>query len=163
MVEDRAGEVHPAEAAERGGDRTAVGDDEHRPAVPDPAGPPARGAQSLPVGVRAPDTGASTRTFKSGCGLVTDVDRERLERELEEVFGGDEETLRAISRQARDLADSGRIDDDFGHELTVGTVVENLQDAPADHDLVERWNWWVGSLDLSKGGYQRFHVRPDVV
>ena len=91
------------------------------------------------------------------------MDRERLERELAAEFGGDEETRRAVSRQARDLADSGRIDDDFGHELTVDVVVDNLADAPADHTLVERWNWWVGSLDLSQGGYQRFHVRPDVV
>jgi hypothetical protein len=96
------------------------------------------------------------------CDLFDPVDRERLERELSAEFDGDEEALRAVSRQARDLADSGRIDDDFGHELTVETVVENLRDAPAEHDLVERWNWWVGSLDLSKGGYQRFHVRPDV-
>jgi len=91
------------------------------------------------------------------------VDRERLERELAEEFGGDRKTLRAVSRQTRDLADSGRIDDDFGHQLTVETVVDNLGDAPDDHDLVERWNWWVGSLDLSHGGYRRFHVRPDVV
>jgi hypothetical protein len=91
------------------------------------------------------------------------VERERLEEELADVFGGDEQTLRAISRQARDLADSGRITEDFGHELTVEVVIDNLQDAPEDRSLVERWNWWVGSLDLSKGGYQRFHVRPDVV
>ncbi|MFT4922077.1 MAG: hypothetical protein ACI8XM_001287 [Haloarculaceae archaeon] len=91
------------------------------------------------------------------------MERERLEEELADVFGGDEQTLRAISRQARDLADSGRITEDFGHELTVEVVIDNLQDAPEDRSLVERWNWWVGSLDLSKGGYQRFHVRPDVV
>ena len=91
------------------------------------------------------------------------MDRERLERGLAEAFGGEEEALRAVSRQAHDLADSGRIDADFGHELTVEVVLDNLADAPDDHDLVERWNWWVGSLDLSQGGYQRFHVRPDVV
>jgi len=91
------------------------------------------------------------------------VDRERLERELADTFGGDTDTLRAVSRQARDLADSGRIGDDFGHELTVESVLDNLRDAPDDHTLAERWNWWVGSLDLAKGGYQRFHVRPDVV
>jgi hypothetical protein len=97
------------------------------------------------------------------CVVHTDVDRERIEQELAAEFGGDEDALRAVSRQARDLADSGHIDDDFGHELTVDVVVKNLEDAPDDRALVERWNWWIGSLDLAQGGYQRFHVRPDVV
>jgi hypothetical protein len=91
------------------------------------------------------------------------MERDRLERRLAEEFGGDEQARRAVSRQARDLADSGRIDEDFGYELTVETVVDHLQDAPDDHSLVDRWNWWVGSLDLAAGSYQRFHVRPDVV
>jgi hypothetical protein len=92
------------------------------------------------------------------------VDRPRLESELADAFEPDagEETLRAISRQARDLADSGQIDADFGHELTVDVILDNLADAPDDHTLVERWNWWLGSLDLSHGGYQRFRVRPDL-
>jgi hypothetical protein len=91
------------------------------------------------------------------------MDREELERELETAFGGDERTRQAISRQARDLADSGRVETDFGYELTVDAIVDHLADAPEDHSLVERWNWWVGSLDLSMGSYQRFHVRPDMV
>ena len=106
---------------------------------------------------------AAFRTFKSVWAVTTAVDRERLKRELADEFGGDEETLRAVSRQGRDLADAGRIDEDFGHELTVAYVVDELADAPEDHSLAERWNWWVGSLDLSQGGYRRFHVRPDVV
>jgi hypothetical protein len=91
------------------------------------------------------------------------MDRDELERELEVAFGDDQQTRRAISRQARDLADSGRIQSDFDYQLTVDAVVDHLSDAPDDHTLVERWNWWVGSLDLSEGGYQRFHVRPDIV
>ena len=91
------------------------------------------------------------------------MDREHLEQRLADEFGDDDDALRAVSRQARDLADSGQIDADFGHELTVEVVVDNLADAPEDHDLVDRWNWWVGSLDLSQGGYHRFHVRPDIV
>lgn len=91
------------------------------------------------------------------------MDRGKLERELQAAFDGDEQTRRAISRQARDLADSGRIEEDFGYELTVDAIVDHLEDAPDAHSLVERWNWWVGSLDLSEGGYQRFHVRPDVI
>ena len=91
------------------------------------------------------------------------MDRDELERELADAFGGDEQARRAVSRQARDLVDSERIETDFGYELTVDAILDHLADAPDDHSLVERWNWWVGSLDLSEGGYQRFHVRPDVV
>jgi len=90
------------------------------------------------------------------------VDRERLVERLEAEFGGSESARRAVSRQARDLADSGRIEAELDYELTVDAVVSNLQDAPDDHSLTERWNWWIGSLDLSHGGYQRFAVRPDI-
>ncbi|PSQ22630.1 hypothetical protein BRD04_04230 [Halobacteriales archaeon QS_9_67_17] len=54
---------------------------------------------------------------------------ERLER-----FGGSEPERRAVARSARDLADSG-------------------------HDLTERWNWWLGSLEAAHGNYARFQVR----
>lgn len=90
------------------------------------------------------------------------MNQNRLEERLAETFGGDEQTRRAVSRQARDLADSSRIDEDFAYELTVDAILDHLQDAP-DDSLVERWNWWIGSLDLAKGGYRRFRVRPDVV
>ncbi|MFC7132944.1 MULTISPECIES: hypothetical protein [Salinibaculum] len=90
------------------------------------------------------------------------MDRERLESELEAAFGGEPAVRRAISRQAQDLVDSGRIAEDFGYDLTVETILDHLDDAPDDRSLGERWNWWVGSLDLSKGGYQRFQVRLDI-
>ncbi len=102
-------------------------------------------------------------TFKSAPAEHRRMERANLEDELQSVFGGDEQVRRAISRQARDLTDSDRIREDFGYEPTVDTIVDHLADAPDDHTLAERWNWWVGSLDLSKGGYQRFHVRPDIV
>ncbi|QLH81549.1 hypothetical protein [Halosimplex pelagicum] len=86
------------------------------------------------------------------------MNRERLESELER-FEGDADARRVVARQARDLADSGRVAEDLEFELTVETVLENLADAPADHSLVERWNWWIGSLELSHGGYERFQVR----
>lgn len=89
------------------------------------------------------------------------MDRDSLERELEAAFGGTDRARRIVARQARDLADAGRIEASLGYELTVEDVVENLEDAPEDHDLVERWNWWLGSLELSHGGYTRFRVRPD--
>ena len=98
------------------------------------------------------------RTFKNGATEWTDVDRTRLARELA-VFDGDADARRVVARQAGDLADAGRYEHDFGAELTVETVVANLRDAPADSGLVERWNWWVGSLELSHGGYEQFRVR----
>ena len=91
------------------------------------------------------------------------VDRDELERRLAAAFDGDEDALPVISRQARDLADSGQLERDLAESLEVADVVGHLEDAPDDHSLVERWNWWVGSLEMSYGGYQRFRVRPDVV
>jgi hypothetical protein len=91
------------------------------------------------------------------------VDRERLERELARHYDASEEVRHIVARQARDLADSGTFADDIGAELTVETVLDNLDDAPSQYSLAERWNWWLGSLELSHGGYERFHVRSDVV
>ncbi len=90
------------------------------------------------------------------------MDRERLVSELEANFGGTAMTRRAVSRQAQDLADSGQIEADMQYRLTADAVVANLADAPEEYTLVERWNWWMGSLDLAFGEYQHFHVRPDL-
>ncbi len=90
------------------------------------------------------------------------MDRTRLVDALRDSFGGTDAALRAVSRQARDLADSGRIEEDMGFELVVDDVVSNLEDAPEEYTLVERWNWWIGSLELSFGDYQRFRVRSDL-
>ena len=90
------------------------------------------------------------------------MDRTELERALREAFDADERVLPVVSRQARDMADAEQFDADFDAELTVQTVVRNLDDAPAGYSLVERWNWWLGALDLSHGGYARFSVRPDI-
>jgi hypothetical protein len=91
------------------------------------------------------------------------VDREALEQALAESFDGSEEACQVVARQIRDLADAGKIEAELGFELSIETVVDNLEDAPDDYSLVERWNWWLGSLELSHGGYNRFRVRPDVV
>lgn len=90
------------------------------------------------------------------------MDREKLVERLDDEFGGSESAKRAVSRQARDLADSGRIEDDLDYELTIDAVVSNLADAPAEYGLVERWNWWIGALELSHEQYRRFHVRPEL-
>jgi len=89
------------------------------------------------------------------------VDRQELDEKLSAAFG-DEATASVVARQAGDLADSGRFDADFDGELTPEIVVQNLRDAPEEYTLAERWNWWLGALDFSHGGYARFSVRPDV-
>ena len=91
------------------------------------------------------------------------MDSKELDSALAEAFEGTESARRVVARQARDLADSGKIQAELGFELTPEQVVSNLQDAPEDHGLIERWNWWLGSLELSHGGYNRFRVRPDAV
>jgi hypothetical protein len=90
------------------------------------------------------------------------VDRNELEAKLEDAFGGTQTQRRVISRQARDMVDSGDLEAEFDIEVTAETIVNDLQDAPEEYSLVERWNWWVGSLDLAHDGFLRFRVRPDV-
>ncbi|CCQ33749.1 hypothetical protein HLRTI_002732 [Halorhabdus tiamatea SARL4B] len=91
------------------------------------------------------------------------MDRTQLESQLIEAFDAEPAAARIVARQASDLADSAQYADDFEGPLTVEIVLDNLDDAPAESDLIERWNWWLGALELSHGGYQRFRVRPDVV
>lgn len=90
------------------------------------------------------------------------MNREALREELGETFGGSEAARRAVARQAGDLADDGRLESDLGHPLTIAAIRSNLRDAPDEYTLIERWNWWMGALELSHGGYDRFRVRPDI-
>jgi len=91
------------------------------------------------------------------------VNRRALESELQRVFDADPESARVVGRAARDLADAGRYRADFDYDLSVEVVIDNLRDAPDDHTAVERWNWWLGALELSHGGYEQFRIRPGVV
>lgn len=76
-----------------------------------------------------------------------------------ETFDGTDAERRVVARQATDLADSGKLADDRGESPTVEDVIADLEDAPDDNDLIERWNWWLGSLETAYGGYERFTVR----
>lgn len=71
----------------------------------------------------------------------------------------DVDERRVVARAAGDLADSGRYAADKGVGLTPQAVVEHVSDAPEDRDLVARWNWWMGALDVAHGGYREFQVR----
>lgn len=85
------------------------------------------------------------------------MDRERLDTALD-LFDPTPGERRVVIRQAIDLDDSGRFEDDMDTELTAEVIVDNLQDAPDDR-LADRWNWWIGSLTVAYGGYERFQVR----
>lgn len=76
------------------------------------------------------------------------------------TFGGSEGERVAVARAVRDLVDSGRLreDRDADAAVTVGEVVGELRDAP-EGGPAERWNWWIGSLEVAYGGYARFEVR----
>ncbi len=87
------------------------------------------------------------------------LDPEALATALEREFGGTAGERRAVARQARDLADSGKVQDDRGVPLTVEEILDNLSDAPAGTSVAGRWNWWLGSLDVAYGGYEPFQVR----
>ena len=87
------------------------------------------------------------------------VDPAELADALEREFGGTESERRVVARQARDLADSGKPERDRGAPLTAESVVSNMADAPADASIPERWNWWLGALEVAYGGYEPFQVR----
>lgn len=89
--------------------------------------------------------------------------RRKLATALQEHFDGDARSCRVVARQAGDLSDAGTYREDAGEALTPELVIEQLGDAPDDGDVVERWNWWIGALELAYGGYERYVVRADVV
>ena len=90
------------------------------------------------------------------------VDRKKLATALANHFDASETTARVVARQAGDLHDSRQLAADLDMAVTTETVIAHLDDAPAEYSLIERWNWWLGALELSHGGYERFKVRPDV-
>jgi hypothetical protein len=77
---------------------------------------------------------------------------------LLERFPGSHEQRRAVARAADDLAAAGRYETDAGERLTPRAVVAELADAPGG-DVVERWNWWMGALDIAHGEYAEFQLR----
>ena len=87
------------------------------------------------------------------------VDPTRLDDALRAEFESSAADRRIVVRQATDLAASGTPEADRGVALRVDDVIEQLRDAPDGSDLVDRWNWWLGALDLAYGGYRAFTVR----
>ncbi|QLK27545.1 hypothetical protein HYG81_08065 [Natrinema zhouii] len=86
------------------------------------------------------------------------IDPGRLEIRLREEFDGTMGQSRVVVRQAVDLADSNQYEGDVGVTLTNDIVIDELSDAP-DGTPPERWNWWIGSLEVAYGGYGRFGIR----
>ncbi|ELY92954.1 hypothetical protein C483_06470 [Natrialba hulunbeirensis JCM 10989] len=86
------------------------------------------------------------------------LDRDRFDDLLATEYSGGVGERRVVVRQAVDLADSGQYERDTAVTLTAAVVVDELADAP-DGSVADRWNWWIGSLELAFGGYARFGVR----
>jgi hypothetical protein len=86
------------------------------------------------------------------------LDRADLERRLREAFGGEPGERLVVARAAADLSDSKQYLDDSGIELTPEFVIAELEDAPWGPPS-ERWNWWMGVLEVAYGGYDQFTVR----
>ena len=86
------------------------------------------------------------------------LDPGRLELRLRREFGGTTGESRVVVRQAVDLHDSEQYEADLDAVLTNDAVIEELADAP-DGTPADRWNWWMGSLEVAFGNYQRFTVR----
>lgn len=89
---------------------------------------------------------------------IADSGARELEAAFERAFDAESDERRVVARQARDLATSGKPEADRGAPLTVGAVVDNLSDAPDAWSLAERWNWWLGALEVAHGGYRQFQV-----
>lgn len=88
------------------------------------------------------------------------MDRDALAERLAEAFDAEAPERRVVVRQAVDLADAGRwAETHDGEALTVDRVVAELEQAPEGDGLADRWNWWLGSLELAYGGFERFTVR----
>ncbi|WP_232700307.1 hypothetical protein [Halobacterium wangiae] len=85
------------------------------------------------------------------------MDREVLMLHLRQAFGGTPAERRTVARAAGDLVDAGKLEDDLDVELTADVVLEQLSDAP-EGTPAERWNWWMGALEASHGGYRQFRV-----
>jgi hypothetical protein len=86
------------------------------------------------------------------------VDVTELETALDQTFDASPEERRVVARQARDFVTSGTPEADRGRPVSIGAIVGNLEDAPAESSLPERWNWWMGALEVAYGGYRQFQV-----
>jgi hypothetical protein len=130
--------------------------------VPRRPGQPLRGRHTLAVGHRRgcvtedgadrPAGGAEEREDTPG------FDQEVLMLHLRQAFGGSAGERRAVARAATDLAGSGRYARDKEGDLSPEAVLEALADAP-EGGPADRWNWWMGALEVAHEGYAEFQVR----
>jgi hypothetical protein len=101
---------------------------------------------------------ATGRQIGSSAGPIA-VDRDALDRSLAAAFDGEPAERRVVVRQVMDLVDAERwAETHDGTPLTVDRIVAELEQAPDDDGLADRWNWWMGSLELAHGGFDRFGV-----
>lgn len=87
------------------------------------------------------------------------MEADRLETALAEAFDAPAAERRVVVRQALDLEDAGRYAETHDVGLTPDRVVAALGEAPAGSGLADRWNWWIGALEVAHGDYARFSIR----
>lgn len=88
------------------------------------------------------------------------MDPEELSRRLADTYRGEPAERRVVVRQAMDLVDAGRwVETHDGEALTVDRLLAELEQAPDGDGLADRWNWWIGALEIAHGGFERFAVR----
>lgn len=88
------------------------------------------------------------------------MDGDELHRRLDRAFDAPRGERRVVVRQALDLAAAGRwAETHEGDALTAEYVVDQLDLAPEGEGLADRWNWWIGSLELAYGGFEPFAIR----
>jgi hypothetical protein len=86
------------------------------------------------------------------------MDATELDRRLAAAFDAPPGACRVVARAMGDFLDSGAYREDAGSDPTPESVVSHLRDAPDGLSLPERWNWWMGALELAYGGYAEFQV-----
>lgn len=75
-----------------------------------------------------------------------------------EQFGGSRQERLAVARQARDLYDSGKVNESIDGTMTTTFLISELSDAPSGTPA-DRWNWWIGAMNLAYGNFSQFQVR----
>lgn len=85
--------------------------------------------------------------------------RDALDDALTEAYEAAPAERRVVVRQAIDLADSGRwAATHDGTALSIDRIAHELDQAPEGEGLADRWNWWIGSLEVAFGGFGRFAI-----
>jgi hypothetical protein len=84
------------------------------------------------------------------------MEEDHLRSVLKKEFSPTDTDLERVTREAIELYQSGKFEEDSGNELTVELIKNKLKEA--DRPIRAGWNWWRGALDYIHNGYERFQV-----